>query len=61
MLGITDWPVKVLDGFTDSFYVPAKDGLLHHYRVPMKRPKTKSKATFIMSKYFNVTSKYLRD
>ena len=55
------WPVKVLDGFTYSSYVPAKDGLLHHYRVPMKRPKTKSKATFIMSKYFNVTSKYLRD
>ena len=54
------WATSVKEGYNSSYYVPAKYGLLHHYRVPSRAPKRiKKKSTFVMSKYFNGTMKYL--
>ena len=52
------WPTSVREGFSNSYRVPARYGLLHHYRVP-PRARVKTKSTFVMSKYLNATMRYL--
>lgn len=52
------WPTKTFKGYTKMYHVSPKYGLLHHYRVPVKK-YLKSKQTFIMSRYFNATVKHL--